>query len=211
MTEAKPLPLSAEELERMQRVCAAAPDAIFVSSNEREWASVSRMLATITSLQAENAGWRAAHAEAETYRGSRDTNGTFLVMALNCFSNISKDPTSAGSALLKRLEDAERERDGWRSVVLEVAGMFGFREPLENVNYSVAECSSGGLAENFKIAIDGLRQNQRTPLDEMERLTALLDKTPVGDDKSRAAIQDAVVRLANTIKTPDTIRSQEKK
>jgi len=62
------------------------------------------------------------------------------------------------------------ESAGWRNVVLDVAGMLGFREPLEHAGYTEAELSSGGLAENFQMAVDELKAraiaaeaNARTP------------------------------------------------
>lgn len=57
----------------------------------------------------------------------------------------------------KEVEKIARHRDGWRSVVLDVAGYLGFREPLEQADYDEAEQCSEGLSENFKMAIDELR------------------------------------------------------
>lgn len=163
-------PLSAEELAKLNEAAATGVfDFVFnndhweVSGQTTRGIQTRRFLETLAQLTAERDGLQKQVAElSETYID--DTGLSWSPPTAWAYYAVCKARDSHAA----RAERAEAERDGWRSVILDVAGMLDFREPLEHSGYTEAEMSSGGLAENFKLALDEIKVERDAALANAE-------------------------------------------
>jgi hypothetical protein len=153
MTEAKPLPLSADDIADAKNRFDnnELPFLTDASVFMEAFGWVGSALATIDSLQAENAALvEAAKNLMPTFEDGRThSEKERAVLA------IISTPTSAGAALLKRLEDAE-ERCG----LMADANRLAFQMRDQAIEKG-AEWKA--RAEAAEAEVERLRQNQRTP------------------------------------------------